>query len=131
MIAVEKKDILVQTQRDPNYPERDNWVRVCYEGLEIEGTSEPTQMENRIAATRHLFCELVRKDDGISDPRYVVFECVETVPPNTRRLGTIEKMIWHYKDTCWYYYIDCPESKTTKRYVDSDLKNAQQVDGGS
>ncbi len=44
----------------------------------------------------------------------------------TARTGNVWRVIWHYKDACYNYYIEVDGKKIGKRYLSNDLVAADQ-----
>jgi hypothetical protein len=40
----------------------------------------------------------------------------------TPREGTIRKIVWHYQDECYYYFLEQDGKKVSKRYREEDLQ---------
>ncbi|MGD8770624.1 MAG: hypothetical protein PVJ06_11340 [Desulfobacterales bacterium] len=81
-----------------------------------------TQIENRRACLQNLIRDLSTKFKGISFPKYMPFDSVKVLRPNTERSGRILELIWHFKNKEWNYYIDSEGKRISKRYVESDLE---------
>lgn len=43
---------------------------------------------------------------------------------HTPHTGTIARVIWHYKDGCFNYYLEAGGKKISKRYFARDLRPA-------
>lgn len=39
----------------------------------------------------------------------------------TQRAGTIARVVWHFKDACYNYYLEVDGKKVPKRYLACDL----------
>lgn len=39
----------------------------------------------------------------------------------TPRVGTVLRVVWHFKDACYNYYLEVDGRKIGKRYFASDL----------
>lgn len=80
-----------------------------------------SQVQNRRFAIKNLISDLIVSFDGVSYPRYVPFDEIKVIHPNTEKLGIIREIIWHFKDFEWNYYIESEGKKVSKRYVEKDL----------
>jgi hypothetical protein len=81
-----------------------------------------SQIENRRACIQNLIRDLSSKFNDISFPKYIPFDSVKVLRPNTERLGRILELIWHFKNKEWNYYIEFDGKKISKRYVESDIE---------
>ena len=54
------------------------------------------------------------------EPRYKIGDKVRVIPSesNSEFLSSVEKIVWHYKDATYNYYL----AGKSKRYVETDLE---------
>lgn len=57
-------------------------------------------------------------------PEFEVGEAVEVLISHrnsTRHVGFITRVVWHYKDACYNYYLEADGRRVSKRYIATDL----------
>jgi hypothetical protein len=81
-----------------------------------------TQAQNRDKAMKDLITALCKENAEIHIPSFFLFEAIEVLPPNTVRSGYIERLVWHFKDGRWNYYIHSAGKRISKSYFDTDLQ---------
>jgi hypothetical protein len=81
-----------------------------------------SQIKNRRVCISELIKHLSTKYPEISLPKYMLFDSVRALPPNTERQGIVRELIWHFKNSEWNYYIESDGKRISKRYVETDLK---------
>ncbi len=57
-------------------------------------------------------------------PEFQLGQRVSTLPnerQRTPRVGTIARVIWHFKDACYNYYLEVDGRNVSKRYLACDL----------
>ena len=83
----------------------------------------PTKPENiRLALLKLVVKLLDKKHPPDSTPCFFPFDEVTTVSPNSIHKGTIRRLVWHFKEKCWNYYIKVDNKNISKRYYDTDLQ---------
>lgn len=91
-------------------------------GKEFSCDEFKSQIENRRTAVKNLVLKLYAEFQVVSAPKYVPFDQIKTIHPNTKREGFIREIIWHFKDNEWNYYIESDGKKVSKRYLETDLE---------
>ena len=46
----------------------------------------------------------------------------------TRRTGIVQRIIWHYKDSRYNYYLEVDGRSVSKRYFADDLRLSQKTE---
>ena len=82
----------------------------------------PSQVQNRRKALYSLISDFTSDFKVITNPKYVLFDPIRVIKPNSEKKGLIRELIWHFKNCEWNYYIDSDGKKVSKRYVESDLE---------
>ncbi|MGD9170524.1 MAG: hypothetical protein PVI97_10765 [Candidatus Thiodiazotropha sp.] len=122
-LSIEDIETLVFVPEDGSHPTA---IKVVHRPskTEVECNSEQTQAKNRHSAIVDLVATLTENKEVVKAPKFVPFDQVKVLAPNTEREGKIREIIWHFKSEEWSYYIESDGNKVSKRYVESDLANA-------
>ena len=59
----------------------------------------------------------------VGDPVTVIMNDRNKTP----RTGRVERIIWHYKDSRYNYYLEVEGRSVSKRYIAEDLKPADKT----
>jgi hypothetical protein len=71
----------------------------------------------------------VRPDSDRNAPRFQIGDAVRVVSNarnQTLHAGHVRYAIWHFKDSCWNYYLEANGRKISKRYLAEDLEAVTQ-----
>jgi len=69
------------------------------------------------------------RDSDRERPRFQIGERVRVILNERNRTpheGTILRAIWHFRDSCWHYFLQEGGAKVSKRYAAEDLVPAHQ-----
>ena len=128
MLSIESEEVRVDRFCNADGSETP-WVRLSLGEHVAYGKEAGTPIENQIIASRNLIRQLINGERDVEFPKFVLFQPVVTRSPNTPRQGRIVRMIWHYKDVCWNYYIESDGKAISKRYLEGDLSNPEEESG--
>jgi hypothetical protein len=81
-----------------------------------------SQIKNRRACISELIKDLSSNYSEIELPKYMLFDSVKVLSPNTERHGLVRELIWHFKNSEWNFYIESDGKRISKRYLEADLK---------
>ena len=97
------------------------WKLSAEEITELFASSDGSRSR---AAIEDLVSKLCSKTPAVSLPKFLPFDPVQVLPPNTERRGHVRLIVWHFKHCCWNYYLESDTGKkVSKRYVEHDLKH--------
>jgi len=78
---------------------------------------------------REWLIERTPRDSDQERPRFQIGEHVRVVlneHNRTPRAGTISRAVWHFKYSCWHYFLTVDGAAVSKRYVAEDLVPARE-----